>query len=174
MAIISTIPIRAPEKATSRDSVPRKTPDVSCSTRCRRQRKNLSPKTTFWGGQEPHPAVPESPRFPVSNRRQNQGRLLCRPRIQRRINQASKQRTTAQIATAPRMFPWIAVIRAEMPNAVAIRIPEAAPTRVPNPRSCLTLTRITADASNCPATHHQPAPIPAILPLAIDTPQLRQ
>ena len=54
---------------------------------------------------------------------------------QRRINKVSEKRTTAQIATADQRFARIAVIRAEMPNAMAIKKPKAAPMRARNPMS---------------------------------------
>ena len=99
--------------------------------------------------------------------------LFCLRRIHRRINKDSKQTITAQIATPLRSFRLIAVTRAEMPNAKAIKIPKAAPIRVRNPRSCLTLTSITAEVTNCPAIDHQLAPMPAIY-VVIGTPTPQQ
>jgi hypothetical protein len=51
-------------------------------------------------------------------------------RHQRRINQVSEQRTTAQIAAADQRFARIAVTRAEVPKAMAIKDQKVAPIRV--------------------------------------------
>jgi hypothetical protein len=52
--------------------------------------------------------------------------------LERRIKKASKQRTTAQIAAAYERFARTAVTKAEMPKAMAIKNPKAAPTRARN------------------------------------------
>jgi hypothetical protein len=54
---------------------------------------------------------------------------------QRRINQVSEQRTTAQIAAAHQRFARIAATRAEMPKAMAIKNQKVAPIRVRDPIS---------------------------------------
>jgi len=60
---------------------------------------------------------------------------ILRSHHQRRIKKVSEQRTTAQIATAYERFARIAVIKAEMPKAMAIKNPKAAPMRALNPIS---------------------------------------
>ena len=54
---------------------------------------------------------------------------------QRRIKKASEQRTIAQITAAYERFARIAVTRAEMPKAMAIKNLKAAPIRARNPMS---------------------------------------
>jgi hypothetical protein len=87
--------------------------------------------------------------------------LSCRCRIQYRISQASKQRTTAQIAAPLRRFTRIAAASAEVPNAKAIKNPKAAPAGARSLRSCRPLSSSTPDASNCPLTDFQLTPRPA-------------
>jgi len=52
---------------------------------------------------------------------------------QRRISKSSQQRTTAQIAAPPRRFARMAVTRAEMPNAMAMKNPKTAPIQTRSP-----------------------------------------
>ena len=56
-------------------------------------------------------------------------------RHKRRISQASKQRATEQITTPPQTLAQIAVARAEVPKAKAIKKQKAAPIRARNPIS---------------------------------------
>ena len=60
------------------------------------------------------------------------------------------------------MFDWVAVIRAEMPKAMAMRNQNVAPTRARSPISWQTLSEASPETSNCPAIDCQLAPIPAI------------
>ncbi len=81
---------------------------------------------------------------------------------QHRISKVSEQRTTAQIAAAYERFARIAVTRAEMPQAIAIKNQKPALILGRNFRSWWPLSSSTPEASNCPATDCQLAPISAI------------
>ena len=54
------------------------------------------------------------------------------------------------------MFDWIAVIRAEMPKAVAMRNEKTAPKRIRSPRSWQALSNASPETSSCPPTDSHP------------------
>ena len=92
------------------------------------------------------------------------GRVYCEFLFvaQRRINKASAQRTTTQIAGANLRFDRIAVMSAEMPKAKAIRNQKTVPRRILRPRSWQTLRAASPETSNCPAISCQLAPVAAM------------
>jgi hypothetical protein len=108
------------------------------------------------------PQVSVSPVYSVYSPDAEGGAWVFARLHQRRINQPSKQRTTAQIARALQRFARIAVTKAEMPPTIAIKNQKAALMRGRNPRSWWPHSSSIPEAANCHATACQPAPIPAI------------
>lgn len=93
---------------------------------------------------------------PLHGRRYRGSPFFCWWRVQLKISQNSKQKTTAHITIPPRRFRRVAVTKAKTSSAIAGIHPRAAATLAPSFRSCRMLSNITADVSSCPPTCNQP------------------